>query len=193
MTNTSTITRGSRGTVSPGTKGALAVQIRNIDGKPATNRTGAAEYLHRSPQTIDLWASPAQRPTTGWPAATARHDGQEWYHLHELDDFRHTYIHPKETANRPPPVRSSGDPDELITAVQFRELINVTAGTWGRYVADSRADWDAGRDGYLPRPDHEEPGRGGIQRSWRRRRATDWANARVGKTAATGRPTSSPD
>jgi hypothetical protein len=146
------------------------VQTREINSMPATNRPGAAEYLHRSAQTIDLWASPAQRAATGWPQPAARLDGQEWYHLDDLDAFRREYVNAKEDANRPARVRLVGDPDELITAKEFRQLIGVSTGTWGRYVADSRADWDRGDDGYLPRPDHEEPGRGGTQRYWRRHR-----------------------
>ena len=166
------------------------MQIREIDGQEATNRPGAAEYLNRSLQTINLVASPKQRAVTGWPSSLATIDGQEWYALGDLDRFRLDYLHRVEQANlaRVHSVTLDGDPDELLSAKTFRDLIGATAGTWSRYVHDSKPAWLLGQDGYLPRPDAEEPARRGITRYWRRARVETWINSRGGKVPSPGRP-----
>ncbi|MFY1633727.1 hypothetical protein ACN27F_10675 [Solwaraspora sp. WMMB335] len=161
-----------------------------INGRPCTNRRGAAEYLNRSLHTINLVASPKQRPTTGWRDPAGEVDGQEWYALDDLDAFNVSYFQSKRTARmaRVHHVSLEGDPDDLITAKEFRDLIGVTHGTWSKYVEKSAQAWDKGRDGYLIKPDVEEPGRRGVIRSWKRHRVETWINSRTGSASSTGRP-----
>jgi len=164
-----------------------------IGGRRCTNRRGAAEYLGRSLQTINLVASPKRRPETGWPAAVGVVEGQEWYALADLDAFRVSYIQAKEQAGRARvhQVALDGDPDELLTATAFRALIAVEHNVWSKYVAASRPAWERGEDGYLPRPDAEEPARHGVLRSWTRHRIQDWINNRPGSAPSPGRPRAS--
>jgi hypothetical protein len=161
-----------------------------IDGRRCTNRRGAAEYLGRSLQTINLVASPKRRPTTGWPGRVAVRDGQEWYDLADLDVFRVFYLEAKHNARlaRVHRITLDGDPDELITATGFRELIGVRSNGWSKYVQKSLPAWREGRDGMLPVPDREEPGRGGVVRSWKRHRVETWINNRPGSASSPGRP-----
>ncbi|MDG4784910.1 hypothetical protein O7626_03010 [Micromonospora sp. WMMD1102] len=166
------------------------VELRVISGRPCTNRRGAAEYLDRSLHTINLVASPKQRPTTGWREPVDVVDGQEWYALDDLDAFNIAYFQAKRTARmaRVHQVSLEGDPDELITAKEFRTLIRVSHGAWSKYVEKSAPAWEEGRDGYLIKPDLEEPGRRGIIRSWKRHRVESWINNRTGSASSTGRP-----
>jgi hypothetical protein len=166
------------------------VQIREFDGVPATNRVGAAEYLGRSLQTINQVAAPKNRARTGWPAPVGRADRQQWYALPDLDAFRVSYVQTAEDTHRARvhDARLTGRPDELVTAVEFRKLIDAPYGTWARYVHDSKPAWQRGEDGYLPRPDATEPARRGEIRKWRRRRVQDWINSRPGKVPSPGRP-----
>ncbi len=166
------------------------MQVRVIGGVRCTNRRGAAEYLGRSLQTINLVASPARRAATGWPAFVGVEEGQEWYALGDLDAFRVSYVEATCRARqaRVHQVSLDGDPDELIPAKDFRALIGAAHNTWSKYVAMSRPSWQEGRDGYLPIPDAEEPGAHGVIRFWKRRRVQAWINARPGSASSTGRP-----
>jgi len=176
------------------TQAGTDVEIRVIGRRRATNRAGAAEYLGRSLQTVNRLASPKRRAEgSGWPDPLPGHiDGQEWYALTDLDKFRKTYVQRVEEAGRARVhhVTLDGDPDEEITAVEFRTAIDVTPNGWTKYVDMSKAAWERGEDGYLPRPDREEPvvkGRG-VTRYWKRRRAQEWINNRSGSTPSPGRP-----
>ncbi|WP_249715122.1 hypothetical protein [Rhizomonospora bruguierae] len=177
---------GVRRDVNPGGR----VELRVINGRPCTNRRGAAEYLNRSLHTINLVASPKQRPTTGWREPVDVQDGQEWYALDDLDAFNLAYFQAKRTARmaRVHQVSLEGDPNELITAKEFRTIIRVSAGAWSKYVEKSVPAWEEDRDGYLIKPDLEEPGRRGVIRSWKRHRVEVWINKRTGSASSTGRP-----
>ncbi len=171
------------------------MEVRVVNGRRCTNRPGAAEYLGRSLQTINLVASPKRRASTGWPAYTGKEDGHEWYALDDLDEFRVSYIQAKERAGKAQvhQVRLDGDPDELITAVEFRKIIGVGHGVWSKYVGKSEPAWKQGEDGYLPRPDAEEPAPRGVIRKWKRHRAETWINNRPGSAPSPGRPKKTPE
>lgn len=178
----------------PGESGAGSdMEQRVVKGRRCTNRPGAAEYLGRSLQTINLVASPKQRESTGWPAFVDVEDGQEWYALDDLDAFRVSYLEAKKRARQAKvhQITLDGDPDELIPAKDFRAIIAVGHGAWSKYVEKSIPAWQEGRDGYLPRPDLEEPGRHGVIRSWKRDRVQTWINSRSGSASSPGRPTTS--
>ncbi|MFK3984504.1 hypothetical protein ACI2K4_29535 [Micromonospora sp. NPDC050397] len=166
------------------------VELRVVKGRLCTNRRGAAEYLDRSLETINRVASPKQRAATGWRESVDIADGQEWHALDDLDAFNISYFKPKQDARRARvhTVTLEGDPDELIPAKDFRTTIRVTAGTWSKYVEKSTPAWLEGRDGYLPKPDEEEPGRRGVIRSWKRHRVETWINKRTGSASSPGRP-----
>lgn len=166
------------------------VEIRIVAGRRATNRPGAAEYLGRSLQTIHLWASPSRRAATGWPAPVGTIGRQHWYALSDLDEFRKAYIAAVEAAGRARvhQLEVDGDPDELVTATEFRRMIQVGDRTWAKWVWQSQPAWERGEDGYLPRPDDEQPARRGVVRRWRLARAVAWINARPGKVPSPGRP-----
>lgn len=167
---------------------------RTVNGRRCTNRPGAAEYLGRSLQTINLVASPKRRASTGWPACVAVEDGQEWYALEDLDAFRVSYLDAKREARqaRVHQVALDGDPDELIAAKDFRALIGAEHNVWSKYVGKSMPAWSEGRDGYLPRPDAEEPARRGVVRYWKRHRVQEWINSRPGSASSPGRPRTKP-
>lgn len=169
------------------------MEIRILAGRRATNRAGAAEYLGRSRKTIDEVAR--QRAATGWPEPVGRVERaggarwEEWYALDDLDRFREAYIVRVEQDNRARvhQIVLPGDPDELITAKEFRALIGAGHGAWSRYVHDSKPAWRRGEDGYLPRPDAQEPASHGVIRKWKRHRAEAWINSRPGKVPSPGR------
>lgn len=174
-----------------GQRGEQYVEIRTINGTQATNREGAAQYLNRSLISINTFASPKKRAQTGWPEPIARQARHHWYALADLDSFRDTYLAPKEESGRPRVRRIpyAPDPTTMITDAQFRALIQVAQGTWNRYVADSKTDWQLGRDGYLPRPDHTESVQGGERRSWLQHRVAAWINNRPGTYPKSDTPT----
>jgi len=171
------------------------MEERLVKGRRCTNRPGAAEYLGRSLQTVNLLASPKRRESAGWPACVDTIDGQEWYALEDLDAFRDAYWKAKQRDRqaRVHQISLDGDPDELISAKDFYTLIDVNARTWSKYVEKSLTAWLAGRDGYLPKPDKEEPARRGVIRYWKRHRAAAWINGRSGSASSTGRPRRHPD
>jgi hypothetical protein len=171
------------------------MEVRMVKGRRCTNRPGAAEYLGRSLQTINLVASPKKRASTGWPDYVDIEDKQEWYALDDLDVFRASHFEAKQRDRqaRVHHVSLDGDPDELISAKDFYTLIKVDARTWSKYVDKSEPDWREHRDGYLPKPDKEEPGRGGVARKWKRHRAATWINNRRGSASSPGRPKLDPE
>ncbi|MEH1124778.1 hypothetical protein [Micromonospora sp. CPCC 206061] len=165
------------------------MEIRTINGRRATDRAGAAEVLGVSVQTIALRASPKQRPTSGFPASIGTEDRREWYALDDLDAHADALReqHP-DTPRRAPAWLRDGDPDELLPATTFRAAAGITQGTWKRYVQTSKPEWDAGRDGYLLKPDDEEDYRGtGKRYSWKRSRMIAWLDNRPGERAGAGR------
>jgi hypothetical protein len=165
------------------------MEIRTIAGRRATDRAGAVERLSLSLQTVTLYASPAQRPTSHFPARVGTEDKRDWYALDDLDAFAE--IHRERTATTPqqaPDWLRDGDPDELLPATEFRRAAKLSQGTWKRYVQKSVPAWNAGRDGYLPKPDREEDYRGtGKIYSWARRRMVHWLDNRPGSRAGAGR------
>jgi hypothetical protein len=166
------------------------MEIREVQGRRCTNRPGAAERFGRSLQTINLIASPKRRAGTGWPDPVGIEDGQEWYALEDLDAFRVSYFEAKQQARqaRVHQVRLDGDPDEMITATEFRKLIKVGHGAWSGYVEKSESAWKKGKDGLLPRPDDQEQAAHGVIRKWKRHRVETWINNRPGSASSPGRP-----
>lgn len=166
------------------------MEERLVKGRRCTNRPGAAEYLGRSLQTVNLLASPKRREAVGWPNSVGTADGQAWYALDDLDAFREAYWKAKQRDRRARvhAIALDGDPDDLISAKDFYTLINVDARTWSKYVEKSIPAWLERRDGYLPKPDKEEPARRGVVRYWKRHRAEAWINSRTGSASSTGRP-----
>jgi hypothetical protein len=171
------------------------MQDRMVKGQRCTNRMGAAEYLGRSLQTINLVASPKRREATGWPAYVDVEDGQEWYAFDDLDAFRVSYLEAKQRDRRARvhEVSLDGDPNEELSNKDFYTLIGVDQRTWSKYVEKSIPDWQEERDGYLPKPDREEPARRGVVRYWKRHRAATWINNRSGSALSPGRPKGEPE
>ncbi|MBM0230502.1 hypothetical protein JNW91_00605 [Micromonospora sp. STR1_7] len=164
------------------------MEIRTVNGHRATDRAGAAEVLGLSTQTIGLYASPKQRPTTGFPAPIETEDRRDWYTLDDLDAYAETQHQRATSPRRAPAWLRDGHPDELLAATTFRAAAKVSQGTWKRYVQLSRPDWDAGTDGYLPKPDDEEDYRGtGKLYSWTRHRMIHWLDNRTGERHGAGR------
>ncbi|MFI7511583.1 hypothetical protein ACIBSS_32725 [Micromonospora aurantiaca] len=157
------------------------MEIRNIGGQPHTDIAGAAEFTRRSEATVRLKTSPKQRHQgSGWPAPV-KQDKKSWFPLDELKHVRDVLL-PQiiESARaRVHHVDLSGDPDELISATEFRQILDISQGTWDRYVGLSRAAWSRHEDGYLPLFDHEEQAPvQGMVRYWKRRRVQEWINRR---------------
>ncbi|MFI7517543.1 GntR family transcriptional regulator [Micromonospora echinofusca] len=164
------------------------MKIWVVDGRRMTDRAGAAEFTGRSEQTIAIQTSPKRRAEgSGWPAPVL---GPEGVLLYPLDDLAATIEGIAEASRaRVHSITLDGDPDELIPALEFRALIDAKASTWSKYVDMSKPAWERGEDGYLPRPDLEEPApRRGIIRSWRRHRVEEWINSRPGRGAGAGPP-----
>lgn len=173
------------------------MEIRDIAGRRATDRDGAAEVLGRSPQTVSLLSSPKQRAQgSGFPAPIATIDGKKWYAVDELHAFGKAYLRrvADASAARVHDIRLDGDPEEEISAVEFRTLIDANHGTWSKYVDMSKRAWGRGEDGYLPKPDREEPAaRRGVSRYWKRHRVQQWINNRPGRGAGAGAPVRAAD
>ena len=144
------------------------VDTRTIDGREATNRAGAAEWLGMTPGTIKVYSSPGQRSRFGFPEPLPdRIDGQDWWLLEDLDRYAET---------RTTPVPAVTRPRELIDLPTLAKLRNIQLKTARRYWQDSQAAWEQGHEGYLPRPDKVESGPRGAQAPyWRRDRAMQWA------------------
>ncbi|MBC8991771.1 hypothetical protein [Micromonospora chalcea] len=160
------------------------MEIRNIGGRPHTDIAGAAELTGRSEQTVRLKTSPKQRAQgSGWPAPV-KQDKKAWFPIDELERIRDVLL-PQivETARaRVHHVDLDGDPEELISASEFRKILTITQGGWDKYVDLSKSAWGRGEDGYLPVPDCQEPAPvQGVTRYWKRRRVQEWINARTGK------------
>ena len=174
-----TVSRTARPPLLSLSEAGQRVEIRIINGKRCTNLHGAAEYLNRSLVAVRGYASPKNRAETHWPEPEGdKQDRQYWYPIDGLDTFAAEYLKPKEQAGRPRAgqVEYAPDPEALIDDTGFRALIDVERGTWARYVHDSQPSWDQGKDGYLPKPDHVEPVKGGTRRYWKQHRAADWHN-----------------
>lgn len=164
------------------------MRVRTINGRRATDRPGAAEYLGRSIDRIKQLA--AGRPHTGFPEPVdvettgrgvrtrgedGRPRGREWYALTDLDAYRRAHG----SRARVHSVRLDGDPDTLITGPQFAALLDVKPATFRSWVRDSQKAWKAGRDGYLPIPDEtEQTSHGRTIRKWRLRTAQRFIDRR---------------
>ncbi|MEH1017692.1 hypothetical protein V6U90_32035 [Micromonospora sp. CPCC 206060] len=160
------------------------MEIRNIGGRPHTDIAGAAELTRRSEATVRLKTSPKQRDQgSGWPASV-KQDKKAWFPVDELEYVRDILL-PQlvESAQaRVHRVDLDGDPEELISASDFREILAISQGGWDKYVGLSKAAWSRNEDGYLPMFDDDKPAPvQGMIRYWKRRRVQDWINSRGGK------------
>lgn len=164
------------------------MEIRTINDRRATDRDGAGEVLGIERQTVDLYASPKQRPTSGFPSPVGTEDGRTWYALEDLDAYaaQRRETNPAEPRRAPGWLRD-GDPEELLPATTFRSAAGITQGTWKRYVQQSVPHWQEHHDGYLPYYDDHEPARRGTTYKWKRRRMIDWLDNRPGERAGAGR------
>ncbi|MGC5665037.1 hypothetical protein ACN261_32110 [Micromonospora sp. WMMD723] len=177
----------------------VGVEIRDIDGRPHTDIAGAAELTGRSQQTVRLKTSPKARAQgSGWPAPTLQ-GKKAWFAVDDLEHVRDVVIPRLAELHRARVhhVSLEGDPDALVSATEFRGIIDQQNWGWGKYVELSKPAWERGEDGYLPLPDKQEPAPvQGVVRYWRRRRVQEWINSRPGKVAgpaAPESPTHSPD
>jgi hypothetical protein len=161
------------------------METRNINGRPATDRRGAAEITGLSRQTIALYASPTNRTAVGFPEPLPeRPDGRDWYPIDDLTAYAAT-LRAKNAPRGAPDWLRDGHPDELLDAATFRKAADIKQGTWKRYVQQSLPEWAKGEDGYLPKPDDDEDYRGtGKRYFWRRHRIIHWLDNRTGQTAA---------
>lgn len=169
------------------------METRTINGRPATDRGGAAEITGLSRQTIKLYASPTNSAAVGFPTKLDTEDGREWYALDDLRTYAET-LRAKNAAKGAPDWLRNGHPDDdvpahpddLLPATVFRKAAGIEQGTWKRYVQSSKPYWDDGQDdGYLPLPDEEEDYRGtGKIYYWKRHRIITWLDNRPGPTAA---------
>lgn len=180
------------------------MQIRVIHGRRATDRAGAAERRRRSEQTIALLA--AERATNGFPlpidvettgrgvrarSETGQPHGREWYALDDLDAWFDQYDARVAAAGQARVARTKlrGDPDELLTLTQVCDELGISYDTGHSWVRDSLPEWDAGREGYLPQPDEEEPASYGVTRKWKRSTLQQrFVDRRRGKATSPGRP-----
>ncbi|KAB1138705.1 hypothetical protein F6X68_25750 [Micromonospora sp. AMSO12t] len=167
------------------------MEIRNIGGQPHTDIAGAAEFTRRSEATVRLKTSPKQREQgSGWPAPV-KQDKKSWFPIDELNRVRDILLPQigESTRARVHHVDLDGDPEELISASEFRRLLDISQGAWARYVDLSRAAWRGQKDGYLPFFDDEKPApvQGKI-RYWKRRRVQEWINNRATSLRDPGQP-----
>ncbi|MFV2104876.1 hypothetical protein, partial [Micromonospora sp. LOL_024] len=152
---------------------------------PPPPRTPQPRLSSKSPeQTVRLKTSPKQRAQgSGWPAATIQ-GRKAWFPIDALETVRDVVL-PRivETSlARVHHVDLDGDPAELMSASEFRKLLDVSQGAWDKYVGLSKPAWDRDEDGYLPRPDDEQPAPiQGVIRYWQRRRIQEWINSRTGR------------
>ncbi|MGL5823381.1 MAG: hypothetical protein ACRCYU_00730 [Nocardioides sp.] len=159
------------------------MEVRDVNGRRATTRVGAAEYLDIPVNTVQVYSSPARRRATGWPEPLPyRASGKVWFALQDLDAY--AAARPAQVA---PPAAPEGS-EELVGVREFAQIRGVSRDTFKRYVEDSLAAWERGRDGYLPQPDAVEPApaRGSIYR-WRRGQAHEWSFP-VARRSGGGRP-----
>jgi hypothetical protein len=178
------------------------MEIREIRGRRATTRQGAAEHLGYSDQTIELLA--AKRAETGFPNPAdvetegrgvrtrtkgGKATGREWYALDDLDKFKTLYA-ARVDDTRGARVREPllGDPEELLIGPEIAAALKIKSATWSSWVRDSKLDWAAGRKAYLPKPDQVDPGRRGVVRKWKRGTINTEFLPRQGKWSAAGAP-----
>ncbi|MDL4812789.1 hypothetical protein [Actinomadura opuntiae] len=158
--------------------------MTDIDGVPHISRAGLCELTGLSLESVNHLCAPSRRPSSGCPEPV-RVGRSDWFPLERALLWAAAVRRPE-----PQPPAPVDDPDELITVTQFRTEVMrppVTDSTFRGYIRMSRADWDAGRDGYLPLPDGWEPARRGTSPRWRRGAAAVWQAARPGRPM-TGRP-----
>jgi hypothetical protein len=150
------------------------VQLKEVNGRPATTRAGAAEHLGIPLGTVRVYSSPGQRHKWGWPEPVLRKgdadsEGKDWFALEDLDTFAASRTQPAAAAPAVP------DPDRLLTLAEFGALRGVSRKVMYRYVELSQPDWRRGVDGMLPRPDQTRQARYGRSHLWRYDRAAAWA------------------
>jgi hypothetical protein len=153
-----------------------AMRIEIIGGRRATNRAGAAEYLEMPIATVQIYSSPARRPTSGWPEPLENPPGLRgvWFALDDLDGYK---ARRTQLASSPPAV-AGGDLIELVDVTEFARLRGVSVQVFNTYVQASRVAWDRGEHGMLPRPlPAPAPARHGLGRhyQWLRGTAIAWA------------------
>lgn len=149
------------------------MQVKHFEGQAATNREGAAEYLHIPLGTVRVYSSPGQRQKTGWPEpirvkADADSNGQDWFAIGALDAYRQARNSERSQA---PAVEN---PAGLLTLTEFGALRGVSRAVMYRYLELSEPSWKNGKDGMLPVPDESEPARHGTSHRWRTDRAVAW-------------------
>jgi hypothetical protein len=158
------------------TRRRALIRIEIVGGRRATDRRGAAQHLDMAIATVQVYSSPARRPTSGWPEPLENPPGLRgaWFALDDLDDYKTRRAQP----TTPPPAVAGGDPDELVDVTEFARLRGVSVQVFNTYVQASRVAWGRGEDGMLPRPlPAPAPARHGPGRhyQWLRATAIAWA------------------
>ena len=158
------------------------------DGVPVVNRAGLAELTGLSPARIMVLASPAERTDSGCPepvgkwTPTGRTGAPEWWYPEDAARAWAASLRPAST-----PLPEPDDPDEQITAAQYRdEIACVKPNTWNFYVRRALPFWSRGEPGpELALP--IDPSATGRARRWRRGAAVAHQNSRTGPNQG-GRP-----
>lgn len=169
-----------------------ASNTRQAAGRTLVNRAGITELAGLSASRVLALTGPTGRPASGCPepvehaAATSAGRPTPWWDLAAI----RAWITRRDTRPpRPAASRAGAGPDELIGITGLAEMIGVTTGTARVYVRMSRPAWDTGHDGYLPRPEREQPARRGTSPLWRCSTIATWHAARPGgPQPGTGRP-----
>lgn len=162
----------------------VSVEIRSIDGREYTNRAGVAELAGVSHQAVTYWSHESRRADVGFPSSrpdpnpTFPQLHSKWYAVDEARTFAELL---KARGRRPKALPVPAEPDRLITAHEFAQLIGVTDSAFRYYVNKSVDDWDRNDPGaYLIKPAVDEPGQGGRRRLWRVGDVVRWQNSRQG-------------
>ncbi|OLT34381.1 hypothetical protein BJF79_07385 [Actinomadura sp. CNU-125] len=138
----------------------------NIDGRQALNRTGIGERAGVALPTVDRWN--ARRAITGFPAPipdeVTGQPTRRWWWTDEIDEF--LAARAKSRRRRLTTVDRSGDPDDLLIAVQAARVLGYRSG-------------NNLPDDFLACADEVElKGNSRPRRKWRRATIWAWADRR---------------
>ena len=173
-----------------------AITTEVIDGIECTDRAGIATLTGLSMPSINIKAG--KDPEFPQPIRGERIGRTYWYPLTAVRAYA-GHLAALAAAGKPRPV-APGHPDDLLDAAAAAAALGITAGTFSRYVNDSRPYWEGLAEGrpILPRPDVvtiEPVGNLGEfeRREWRRSTLSEHQKTRPGRHAnATGGRTGRP-
>lgn len=137
--------------------------LREIEDKTLAHRGALEEITGLSKKSVDRLAGREDFPA---PVIERGPERRSWYDPDALIDFALSYE--RHEVGVDAELAAATPRSKLLTPTEAAELMRISPATFRKNVEQSIPAWNRGEDGYLPRPDEEQPrGTKQVSRRWK--------------------------